>query len=150
MRRRIGWSSVGLLATTFVYAGVLKWLDPATFTEQIHAYRLTPYALSYFAALYLPPFEILSALGLLWRKSRGPALLLLGALLVVFTLAIALAWWRGLDIDCGCFGGSVETGQYLTAILRDLALIALVGMAWWGFRTEPAPSPRLTAEAQPL
>ncbi len=47
----------------------------------------------------------------------------------IFIIAIAQAWARGLNIDCGCFGGggAVEPGQtkYLQEILRDLGLVFL-------------------------
>jgi hypothetical protein len=49
--------------------------------------------------------------------------------MIVFIIAIAQAWARGLNIDCGCFGGggAVEPGQtkYLQEILRDIVLVFL-------------------------
>jgi hypothetical protein len=49
--------------------------------------------------------------------------------MIVFIIAIAQAWARGLNIDCGCFGGggAVEPGQtkYLQEILRDFVLVFL-------------------------
>jgi uncharacterized membrane protein YphA (DoxX/SURF4 family) len=68
------------------------------------------------------------------------ALLILGSLtrfmaalggftMVIFIIAIAQAWARGLNIDCGCFGGggAVAPGEtkYLQEILRDLGLVFL-------------------------
>jgi len=53
-----------------------------------------------------------------------------GFTMVIFIIAISQAWARGLNIDCGCFGGggTVAPGQtkYLQEILRDsgLALLA--------------------------
>ena len=53
------------------------------------------------------------------------------ALMVLFIIAIAQAWARGLSIDCGCFGGggTVDPSQtrYLQEILRDTGL-ALCGL----------------------
>jgi hypothetical protein len=52
-----------------------------------------------------------------------------GFTMVLFIIAIAQAWARGLNIDCGCFGGggAVEPGQtkYLQEILRDTGLAFL-------------------------
>ncbi|MGF1448464.1 MAG: MauE/DoxX family redox-associated membrane protein [Opitutales bacterium] len=137
----VGWACLLGLSGVFLYAGVTKALDPAGFAHEVAAYRLTPHALSTFAALYLPAFEILCALALFWRPWRLPALLRLGGLLVFFTGAIASAWLRGLNIACGCFGGSAETGEYLGPILRDLGLIAMTVAAAWCLRTEPAIGP---------
>ncbi len=149
IRLSVGWLCLVALAGVFLYAGVVKALDPARFAGEVAAYQLTPHTLSTLAALYLPPFEILCALALFWRPWRLPALVLLGGLLVFFTGAIASAWIRGLDIACGCFGGSAETGEYLVPILRDLALIAMAVVAGWCLRKAPEPVPqRLTAEAQ--
>jgi len=57
-------------------------------------------------------------------------------LLVVFVGAVASAWARGLQIDCGCFGdgGEVAAGRtaYPAEILRDLALLlAALALARW-------------------
>lgn len=50
-------------------------------------------------------------------------------MLAVFIAAIASAWARGLQIDCGCFGGGgeVAAGQtaYASEIARDTALLLL-------------------------
>jgi hypothetical protein len=49
--------------------------------------------------------------------------------MLVFIIAIAQAWARGLSIDCGCFGGGgsvdPEDTKYLSEIIRDLGLFAL-------------------------
>jgi hypothetical protein len=54
-----------------------------------------------------------------------------GLIMIAFVIAIAQAWARGLNIDCGCFGGggAVEPGEtkYLQAILRDIGLVFLAG-----------------------
>jgi len=55
-----------------------------------------------------------------------------GLLMVAFIVGIISAWMRGLNIDCGCFGGggTIEAAQtqYLTDILRDAGLLACA--AW--------------------
>jgi hypothetical protein len=49
--------------------------------------------------------------------------------MLVFIVAIAQAWARGLSIDCGCFGGGgsidPEDTKYLSEIIRDLGLLLL-------------------------
>ena len=44
--------------------------------------------------------------------------------LFVFLVAIAVAWSRGLDIECGCFGSAIKTGMG-TELAMDLVLIAI-------------------------
>ena len=53
-------------------------------------------------------------------------------MLVVFVFALAVAWARGLNVDCGCFGARgfdvlAPTKNHGIAILRD---VVLGGAAW--------------------
>lgn len=126
-RSRDGWNSIipwlrlalGLL---FVFSGASKAWDPSAFAGDIANYRLTPWALTAAAALYLPWLEIVAGAGLLFCRTRGGALLILSALLVVFCGALASAWLRNLNIHCGCFGGG-GSGVSL-ALARNLVLLA--------------------------
>ena len=63
-------------------------------------------------------------------------------LLLVFILAVASAWVRGLTIDCGCFGGGGEVapGQtaYGTELLRDAGLLLLALWLVWQPRSRLA------------
>jgi hypothetical protein len=56
-----------------------------------------------------------------WR--RGAALATAG-LLVVFTVAVTQAVVRGINVDCGCFGGAASGPVSGWTIARDLALLA--------------------------
>ena len=94
-----------VLAAVFIYAGVAKGLDPAAFAGAIDGYRLLPHPAGAALASYLPWIEIAAGLGVLWPRLRLGAFSLLFFLCLVFGIAIASAWIRGLDITCGCFGG---------------------------------------------
>ena len=56
---------------------------------------------------------------------RAGGLLVLNASLLAFLAAILSAWARGLDIQCGCFGGGAGTSSHVELIARDVALLAL-------------------------
>jgi hypothetical protein len=93
------------LAALFVYAGAVKLGDPATFAEEIANYRLVPQLAPWLAAV-LPMMELATGVTLalapaLWRSA---AAILALALLTVFTIAVTAAWFRGIDVRCGCFG----------------------------------------------
>jgi uncharacterized membrane protein YphA (DoxX/SURF4 family) len=105
----------------FVYAGVLKALDPASFADDIGRYRLLPFFADAPLALYLPWLEITCGLALIAGLARRGALAVLLALTALFTLALASALARGLDLDCGCFGPAHPTAPAL-ALARNFVL----------------------------
>jgi uncharacterized membrane protein len=113
-----------ILTGLFVYAGVIKFIHPDAFLADVESYRMLPYSLAWMVSLYLPPVEIICGLGL-WipKLSRDSASILL-FLMLVFIAAISGAWVRGLNINCGCFGSSVNEANYLWLIFRDLLISA--------------------------
>jgi uncharacterized membrane protein YphA (DoxX/SURF4 family) len=97
----------------------------------VRAYEIFPNWISNAFGLFLPFVEIvIGALLILGALTRAMAALG-GLIMIAFVIAIAQAWARGLNIDCGCFGGggAVEPGEtkYLQAILRDIGLVFLAG-----------------------
>src|SRR3546814_3040563 len=73
--------------------------------------------------------------------------LLSGLLFLVFIIGIASAWQRGLQIDCGCFGGGGQiadaTSKYPLEIARDVGLLAASALLVWRPRTRLALDPVL-------
>ena len=90
---------------------------------------MLPISIANLLGLVLPFVEVvIGALLILGSLTRFMAVLG-GFTMIVFIIAIAQAWARGLNIDCGCFGGggSVAPGEtkYLQEILRDIGLVFL-------------------------
>jgi uncharacterized membrane protein YphA (DoxX/SURF4 family) len=131
----IGTAARLVLAGVFGVSGVLKVVDPAGSVRAVQAYELLPAELARLVGYALPFAEIALALLLLAGLATRFAAAASGLLLVVFIGGVALAWARGLSIDCGCFGGggAVAPGQtrYLEEILRDLGLLLLAGWLVW-------------------
>jgi len=113
---------VVILAGLFVYAGIIKLIQPDTFLSDIESYRMMPYSLAWLVAFYLPPLEIICGLGLLLPQLRKASACILLLLMIAFIIAIAVAWGRGLNIACGCFGSSTEATNYPWLIVRDLLM----------------------------
>jgi putative oxidoreductase len=113
------------IASVFIYAGVMKLRDPSAFLTDISNYKITPYKFSLVLSLFLPWLEIFAAVALFFKSYKPAACLIMTFMLVVFMIAIASAWMRGLDITCGCFG-STEKVSYLSLILRDILFLAAV------------------------
>ena len=118
-----------LLGGVFVVAGAIKVPDPAAAVRAVRAYRLLPELLVAPVAFGLPMIEIAVGLALLVGAFVRTAAIAAAVLLVVFVAAVGSAWARGLQIDCGCFGGGgqVAAGQtaYPTEILRDIGLLVV-------------------------
>jgi uncharacterized membrane protein YphA (DoxX/SURF4 family) len=124
-RSNIVWRIIDfIVAAIFIYAGVLKMLDPAQFAHDINNYRILPWTLSVALAFYLPWLEILCGLGLIFRFLYRGALSILTVLIVVFTLATIAAKARGLDITCGCFGHASQHWSLPAHLATNLGILA--------------------------
>lgn len=95
----------------------------------VRSYELLPISIANFLGMFLPFFEIAVGLLLILGAATRIVAALGGFTMFIFIIAISQAWARGLNIDCGCFGGggSVAPGEtrYLQEILRDAGLVAL-------------------------
>jgi hypothetical protein len=116
------------LAGVFVFAAVPKLLEPAEFATAIHNYRLVPEAVVGHLALFIPVFELVIALGLLLPSYAQGAALLATVMLGAFTVALAQARIRGIDLSCACFGAAFDAKVSWFTVARTLGLGALA--AW--------------------
>lgn len=115
-----------ILGGVFLYAGATKALDDGALAASIRSYELgLPEWFVTFSARGLPLLEILIGLYLVAGLFTRPAALATGALMVVFLAALAQGAARGLQIDCGCFGGGAGESSLTLAAVRDVALISL-------------------------
>jgi len=109
-------------AAVWLVAGLAKLADLEQFHAQVQAYELEPSALEAPFAYALPFVEV--GLGLYLAAGllvRGAAALSC-ALMVLFVVAMAQAWARGLSLDCGCFGTLARRPIGFWTIARDTAL----------------------------
>ncbi|UCC38307.1 MAG: DoxX family membrane protein [Candidatus Aminicenantes bacterium] len=106
----------------FIWAGLLKIFEPLGFAQDIANYRVFPQGVSFFLALILPWIEVICGAFLIFGIFRGASALLLSGLLSVFLVLIILTILRGIDIDCGCFGGLNRKLDY-KLILMDSVLL---------------------------
>ena len=125
----IGLLSRLTLGGVLFVAGYLK-VDKLDISQMaVRSYELLPIPIANFLGLTLPFFEVVIGLLLILGAATRVFAALGGFTMFIFIIAIAQAWARGLNIDCGCFGGggTVDPGQtrYLQEILRDAGLVAL-------------------------
>ncbi len=139
---RSWWPWVSILARlvvglVWIVAGYLKLQDIDDSIRSVRNFRVLPESMVRAVGTGLPIFEV--ALGSLLVV--GLALRVTGALSALLQLAfivgIASAWARGLQIECGCFGGSGSlvqdaSAKYPWEIARDCGLLILsVLIASW-------------------
>jgi len=122
----------------FLYAGLVKARSPMVFLDDIRSFDMLPDPYAALVAMFLPWLEIFAGLAVISGVFRRGGLLLLNASLLVFLAAILISWYRGIDIRCGCFGGSGDaTSNYIELIVRDFFLLALgFWLAFYKPRTE--------------
>jgi protein-disulfide isomerase/uncharacterized membrane protein YphA (DoxX/SURF4 family) len=124
------------LGVVWIWASIAKLHSPRTFVQAVRAYDATPEWMSKAVGYGLPVLEfslgVLLIIGIVVRMAAALSALLF----VVFLVGVIQAWTRGLQIDCGCFGGGgvTDNPNYTLDVLRDLGLLALsVYLVLWSF-----------------
>lgn len=125
----IGFVARWVTGGVWIVAGASKLPDPAASVRAVRAYDLLPEAVVPTVGHLLPVVEVVLGaclvLGLLTRASSAVSALLL----VAFVVGIASAWARGLQIECGCFGGGGHAADaadaYPWELARDAGLLGL-------------------------
>ncbi len=112
----------------WLVAGALKVTDPASSIAAVRAYELLPGSLVEPVGTTLPAVELVVGLALIVGAFTRGAAAVSALLFVAFIIGIASVWARGIEIDCGCFGGGGPkkdaASSYPWEIARDVALLA--------------------------
>lgn len=124
------------LGSVFVWASVVKLIDPRAFARSISGYGLLPDPLLVPVAIGLPIVELLAGLGLIFDV-RG-SLKVVGGLLLIFLSVLGFAIQNNLQVECGCFTPEeVRAHANLwSAFFRDVVLmIGAVYLFYWKRRS---------------
>lgn len=116
------------LGAVLIAAGALKLADPNRFASDIANFQLLPALAPLFAAV-LPTTELVAGGALLllrggWQRA---AAFVATVLFAMFSFAVGWAYLKGIDVNCGCFGGGA--GQAPIDALTLLRNAALLGSA---------------------
>ena len=121
-----------LLGGIFLAAGLSKVGAPLQMLANIYAYQIViPDWVANTIAHTLPWMEILLGIGLIVGLWLPVTVGWTAAVLCVFTITTAQAWWRRLEIDCGCIDLSTLHPALAAlstpggATLRNIVLLAL-------------------------
>lgn len=98
-----------ILGGIFIFAGAIKIAAPQSFADSIASFQILSHGLIPPMALGLPVFEVLvgSMLIIAWQKRAAAFSALF--LTAIFGIALFSALARGLQVDCGCFGGGTAS-----------------------------------------
>ncbi|MCE1179552.1 MAG: DoxX family membrane protein [Micrococcales bacterium] len=130
LRETIGLVARLIVGVVLVVAGALKVTHPLDSARAVMAYEIFPWAVSRIIGYALPMVEIILGLLLIAGLFTRAAAVIASLLWLAFIIGIASAWVRGLQIDCGCFGGggalaAGESPNYFWEEARDIGLLLL-------------------------
>lgn len=135
MRGWIGLAARLVVGGVWIYAGAIKLPDPYGSVQAVRAYQLLPSSAAEFVGYLLPVLEAVVGFALVVGLLTRGAAAISALLFVAFIIGIASVWARGIEIDCGCFGGGgAEPGassQYPWEIARDVGLLLLSLFLVW-------------------
>ena len=128
-----------LMGAWFVYAGGLKIFVAGLdrFVVDIENYRLVSGQLAVVVGYSIPWFEVVGGLCFMLGILRKGAWWVMFGLVLAFTISVGSAWLRGLDISCGCLGGSEKISYWRKAVEFTVYLAALGWIAWVERRIQP-------------
>jgi len=120
----------------FCSSGILKLVDWEAFGNIIMQYHILPESIHVPATLLIPTLEVICGASLLCKTVKinlidKSAVYVLTLLVGVFTIAVAINYYRGIDVDCGCFGALKIFHQIsMEKILMNLVLLGLLIKLW--------------------
>lgn len=112
------------IAGLFLYAGLYKINYTAEFAESIASYRMVPFWGVNLLAIVMPWIELLCGILLITGIRSKTAAVIIGGMLIMFTLGVLVNLVRQSPISCGCFSTVGDTISWRT-FFRDLAWIIM-------------------------
>ncbi len=125
----------GVLLTV---ASIGKILHPLDFAQAVDNYRLFGETLSRWAAVFMPYLELFTGLCLILGFWQDAAILVNAVLMCTFLVLILQAFFRNLDIYCGCFAPKGESKIDVLKIAENISFAAGSMALWILFRMRQA------------
>ncbi|MDP4625516.1 MAG: DoxX family protein [Akkermansiaceae bacterium] len=121
-----------LMGGWFVYAGGIKIFASGLdqFAADLGNYRMMSDEIAIAAGYFVPWFEVVAGICFMLGILKKGAWLAMFGLVVAFTVSVGSAWWRGLDISCGCLGGTEKISYWGKAAEFALYFASLAYIAW--------------------
>ena len=134
-----------VMGAWFVYAGANKifitGLD--AFVTDISNYKLVSEPIAITVAYVIPWAEVIAGICFMLGILRKGAWLAMLGLALAFTFSVGSAWWRGLDISCGCLGSAEKISYWRKAVEFAVYFVVLGFIGWSEWRRPSQQSPAL-------
>jgi uncharacterized membrane protein YphA (DoxX/SURF4 family) len=120
-----------LLAAVFLSAAATKLLDLPRFADLLILHSVLPVSVAPLVAVFVPWLEMTCGFCLLLNVARREAAVILGGLLLVFTVYVLM---QPAQADCGCFFVARNlpvTDSRWWPVVRNLFLLACAGRVAW-------------------
>lgn len=114
-----------ILGLAFLLAGLSHFGNPYFFLGSVYGYRLVDPGLGQMVAMTLPVIQLIAAVCLLSRLFFDAAHISALFLLTCFAAVQSIAYIRGLDISCGCFGPNQESSIGIASLSLVYVLLFL-------------------------
>jgi putative oxidoreductase len=111
------------LGIFFVWSGVVKLQDLQAFTGAVGNFQIVGEPWDAVVAYSLPWVEIFAGLAVVSGFGKLGGLVMILGMLLVFNVAIAWVWSKGLNINCGCYGKDSEPTNYPLKLAANFGLI---------------------------
>lgn len=115
-----------LVGITLLWSATEHLKNPQFFLISIIRYELFWDELAKLVAFAVPIIELVLAVCLIANYSPKVTVPLSSILFIGFAAVQATAYFRGMEIDCGCFGTSTEHPISMTTIGINLLVAALL------------------------
>ncbi|QIF02453.1 MauE/DoxX family redox-associated membrane protein [Roseimicrobium sp. ORNL1] len=123
------WIARLIVGGLFTYAGVMKLLNPASFSSSLAGFGILPVGIISPLALGLPVVEIFFGIAVLAVPAlRRAGTIGLVCLLLTFITVLSWATIAGKKMECSCFGSDsfLEFGGTVGALVRNLVMVTMV------------------------
>jgi uncharacterized membrane protein YphA (DoxX/SURF4 family) len=127
------------LGLIFIMSSVPKIQQPYAFLGSIYGYELVGPKMGVLVTMVLPWVELFTGVCLVGGVFVGGALLASMGMGVLFTVVLASALYRHLDISCGCFSSNPGAGKISYITLIRAIVITLVSAAAYAGTILPVP-----------
>lgn len=112
----------------FIYVAYNKLINPEEFAKAIKNYEILPLQAINIMAIILPYIELFTGTFLILGIYKKGSSAIIAISLLIFIIALASAYARGLNIDCGCgFSSLVEEkslkNELLLRIIEDIFML---------------------------